>query len=120
MEAIYWNVTTAVINTDWTYKINVESNISDLEYRDCTYVQQPWFNTFPKIWDTVLLIIMWQGQYAILGVVSYDAKQYTALEADDLRLESPEIKLQWWNIRLTGWAITANWEDLNIDDIWVS
>lgn len=106
MEAVYWKVTTSVVNADWTYKINVESNISDIEYRNCTYVQQPWLNTFPKVWDTVLLIVIWQGQYAILWIVSYTAKDYLAIEAKD--------------IKLVGTTITANWEDLTTDNIWIS
>jgi len=112
MNAIYWKVTTSVINADWTYKINVESNISDLEYRNCDFVQQPWFNTFPKVWDTVLLLVVEQWQYAILGIVSYYAKE-------DLIIwnNSDTIRLKWWDIRLTWWAITANGEDLNIDRV---
>jgi len=108
MNAIYWQVTTSNIREDWTYVINVESNISDLEYRNCDFVQQPWFNTFPKVWDTVLLLIVWQWQYAIIGVVSYNAKQYISLKWEDIRLI-------WGDIKFTWDEITANWEDLTTD-----
>lgn len=102
MNIIYWNVTTSIINVDWTYKINVESNISDIEYRDCIYVQQPWINTLPKVWDTVLLVVIKKGEYAILWIVSYSATQHLEINAAD--------------IKLVGTTITANWEDLTVDN----
>ena len=116
MNAIYWNVTTSVINADGTYVINVESNISDLEYRKCDFIQQPWFNTFPKVGDTVLLLVVNQWQYAILGIVSYNAKQYMSLEADEIRIISPDIKIQWGDVVLTWDTITANWRDITVDN----
>ena len=120
MEAVYWRVTTSIVKPDWTYSITVISNYTDKEFRNCTYVQQPNFNTFPKVWDTVLLLIVANWEYAILGITSYNAKDYLSIG------ENEEIKI-WetaWvtainstSILLTGTTITANWENLTIDNV---
>ena len=120
MNAVYWDVTTAIINWDWTYEINVESNISDIEYRDCTYVQQPWINTFPKVWDTVLLIVITKGEYAILWIISYSAKQDLVIGEDQITISETATVINSNDVQLIWTTITANGEDLIVDDIWIS
>ncbi len=124
--AIYWTVTTCNINADWTYILNVESSSSDVEYRNCLFVQQPWINTFPKVWDTVLLFIVGSGEYAVLWVVSYNAKQYFSLwdneeftikEATWIDIGNGKIKMWATDITLVATTITANWENLIIDNV---
>lgn len=117
---IYWNVTTSIVNADWTYQLNVESNISDLEYRNCTYIQQPWINTIPKVWDTVLLMVIKKWDYAVLGITSFTATPHLEIQADTIKLVASSITENATNITMTWTSITANWEDLTIDDIWAS
>lgn len=111
MEAVYWRVTTSIINSDWTYNIIVISNYTDKEFRGCTYIQQPGLNTFPKVWDTVLVLIVANWEYAILWVTSYEAKPDIVIWYND------EVKINSTGVILTWTTITANGEDLTIDNV---
>lgn len=116
---ILWTVTTSNINTDWTYLLNAESIISDIEYRDCMYLQQPQLNTFPKVWDTVLLMIVWWTEYVVLWVIAENVTKYLSIGNDVIKIWEVtwEIKIQTTDIQLLGTTITANWENLIIDNI---
>ena len=82
---ILGTVSSAVINSDKTYLLNVKSNISDKEYRDCSYLFQNNSVTredkdiFPKEWDLVLLLIAWQSTYIVLWSI-YDKVPLTQVE----------------------------------------
>ncbi len=109
--AVFWEVTTSEIKEDWSYILNVESNASDIEYRNCLFLQQPEIYTFPKVWDTVVVMILWNWEYVVLWTILTNAKKYFAIGEDNIKLDNNNLAFI-WN------TITANWEDLTIDNIW--
>lgn len=128
LEAVYWRVTTATIKTDWTYNLTVVSNYTDKEFRNCIFLQQPNINTFPKIGDIVLVLIIARWEYIVLWIVPTDMKKYLAIgKNEEIKIwetewkmelnTSTEIKINSAGVILTWTTITANWEDLTTDNV---
>lgn len=103
MNIVFWTVTTAIIKQDWDYILHVESNSSDIEYKNCSYLVQPWVTTFPKVWSTVLVAILTKLEYVVLWVIADKISESWVI------ISSNSIKLIWD-------SITANWENLIIDN----